>query len=407
MFDLRRRNRGLVIAAVRRLARPSRTELAQATGLSASTISAIASDLLAERILREQAGGEGGAAKRGRPQVSVELDPTAAGIVAVTLALDHLSAALIDYSGAVVGQADTEILTQRATRAQLLQAVVRIVRQVVGEQDDREKILRVVLAVQGVVDRKGRGMLWSPITPWHDMPFAEAIEAETGLPATVENDCNVIAAALHASAPERFGENFLAVLLSHGIGMGLVLDGKLFAGVRSSGAEFGHMVFQPHGALCRCGRRGCVEAYAGDYAIRRRARGEDENTAAPVAMQPGEMEALAERARGGEAQAHAAFARAGEALGFALGSVFALVDPTPVAFVGAGATAFGLIEPSLREALGATAGGAGAESLRFSTELDEMPLIRAGCAARALQAADEITAVPGALASSARKRQIA
>ncbi len=53
--------------------------------------------------------------------------------------------------------------------------------------------------------------------------------------------------------------------------MGLVLKGELFTGTQSSGGEFGHMMHRPDGALCRCGRRGCVEAYAGNYAIWRSA----------------------------------------------------------------------------------------------------------------------------------------
>ena len=73
--DLRRRNRAMVISAVRRAGQPSRTEIAAMTGLSHSTISAISSDLIGEGVLGEAKSGEGGVLKRGRPQVAISLNP--------------------------------------------------------------------------------------------------------------------------------------------------------------------------------------------------------------------------------------------------------------------------------------------------------------------------------------------
>ena len=78
--DLRRRNRAMVIAAVRRAGQPSRTEIAGTTALSHSTISAISSDLIGEGVLSEAKGSEGGPLKRGRPQVAIALNPAAASV---------------------------------------------------------------------------------------------------------------------------------------------------------------------------------------------------------------------------------------------------------------------------------------------------------------------------------------
>ena len=79
--DLRRRNRAMVIAAVRRAGQPSRTEIAATTGLSHSTISAISADLIAEGILAETKGGEPAPLKRGRPQVAIGAQPEAAAVI--------------------------------------------------------------------------------------------------------------------------------------------------------------------------------------------------------------------------------------------------------------------------------------------------------------------------------------
>lgn len=196
--------------------------------------------------------------------------------------------------------------------------------------------------------------------------------------------------------PARYHDDFIAILLSHGIGMGIMLKGKLFTGTQSSGSEFGHMIHRPDGALCRCGRRGCVEAYAGSYAIWRNAR-QASDAEEPVAdISDAEMFALAAQARLEDGPERQAFRIAGEAIGFGLGSLFALIDAAPVAFVGYGASAFDLIEPAMRKAIARTAGGQHSKAPSFDTIPDEMPLIRNGCAIRALAFVDHEIFAPGA-----------
>ena len=108
----------------------------------------------------------------------------------------------------------------------------------------------------------------------------------------------MIALALRSRDPERYRNDFIAILLSHGIGMGMVLRGELFTGTQSSGGEFGHMIHRPGGALCRCGRRGCIEAYAGNYAIWRNAKGMPEDSLPVADIGDADIAALADTARG-------------------------------------------------------------------------------------------------------------
>jgi predicted NBD/HSP70 family sugar kinase len=155
------------------------------------------------------------------------------------------------------------------------------------------------------------------------------------------------------------------------------------------------MIHRPDGALCRCGRRGCIEAYAGNYAIWRNARQGSENDEPVSDLSDEALQALAATARRKPGPEREAFRKAGEALGFGLGSLFALIDPAPVAMVGIGASAFDLIEPALREAIAKTAGGHHSKAISFDTEPNELPLIREGCAMRALTFVDQEIFAPG------------
>ena len=394
--DLRRRNRAMVISAVRRAGQPSRTEIAAMTGLSHSTISAISSNLLGEGVLGEAKSGEGGLLKRGRPQVAISLNAEAASIVAVVLSLNSLVATLIDYSGLTIADKAIRLPTLLLPKEQLLAEAVDVVTRLIRSRPSSAgPVMRIVFAIQGITDSTSRVMLWSPITPHTDIPIARLLEDATGIPVTVENDCNMIAMALRSHDPERYRNDFIAILLSQGIGMGMVLRGELFTGTQSSGGEFGHMIHRPDGALCRCGRRGCVEAYAGNYAIWRNAHRMPEDSPPVADISDADIAKLADAARRENGPEREAFRKAGEALGFALGSLFALIDPAPVAMVGHGALAFDLLEPPIRDAIAKTAGGQHSTAISFDTEPNEMPLIREGCAVRALAFLDEQIFAPG------------
>lgn len=394
--DLRRRNRAMVLTALRAADQRSRTEIANLTGLSNSTISAITSNMIGEGVLAELKGGDNGLARRGRPQVALALNPELASVVAVMLTLNHLSATVIDYAGNEVDEEIERLQTQALDREALIGAVIGCVRRVVDRQRERgRRPSRIAVAVQGITSSDSSSMLWSPITPQENTPFAPALAAAFGIPATVENDCNMIAVALKWRNPKRYRDDFFAVMLSDGIGMGLMTKGQLFSGTHSSGGEFGHMIHIPDGALCRCGRRGCIEAYAGNYALMRNASGGRENDPPAADFSQAEIQKLADAARAFEGPERAAFVTAGRAIGFGLGSLFAVFDPAPVAIVGPGALAFDMLEGPIRDAISRTAGGQHSGAISFEAEPNEMPLIRQGCAMTALTKVDAELVAPG------------
>jgi len=382
--DLRRRNRSLIINAVRRAGTLSRTALASSTGLSNSTISAISADLISEGILREANASNGTSSKRGRPQIAIEIAPNATTVIAAVLSLNSVSGAVIDYAGNIVVQNSRRISTLTLGAKDLTDAVLHFLEDLLDRSGRGASLKRIVLAMQGTTDAGGSTMLWSPITPHRDLPFAKLVHDRFRVPTTVQNDCNMMAEALRWYDAGRYQRDFIALLMSNGVGMGLVSKGSLFVGTRSSASEFGHMTHRPDGALCRCGRRGCIEAYAGNYAIRRNAQGLPEDAQPAADVNVAEMHAIAQRARETDGLERRAFAKAGEAIGYGLGSLFALIDPAPVAFIGWGANHFDLIAPAMERALAETAGGQHSTALTYETIPEEIPMIEKGCAMLAL-----------------------
>jgi predicted NBD/HSP70 family sugar kinase len=390
---VRRQNRGVVIAALRRRGRLSRTELSSETSLSPSTVSAITSDLLSENALLEVREPESGLVRRGRPQIALALNPARAAVAAAELSLNRLSVTIADYAGGILSEKTQSFVTSAVSSADTLARMTGAVR--ASLEPVASELSAIVVAVQGRTDAKGRDLLWSPISPGRDVQLADVLEAEFSAPVTIANDCSMMAAALRWQNSERYGRDFLAVLLSHGIGMGLYLNGKLFSGTRSSAAEFGHMQFKPGGALCRCGSRGCIEAYAGDYAIWRAAQGQPEDTLPPVDLTAVNMRALAGRARAAEGREREAYRQAAAALGHGLANLFALIDPVPVAFVGSGTAAFDIMKPDIEAAIKNSNAGSYDDLFDFDLYDSETPLIQLGSIMTALQSVDEQIASGG------------
>jgi predicted NBD/HSP70 family sugar kinase len=246
------------------------------------------------------------------------------------------------------------------------------------------RVKQISLGVQGVVDTAGRVMLWSPITKG-PVDFADGLEALLNIPVTVANDSDVTAIALRQHEPELYGGDFVAVTMTDGIGMSMVIGGRLFSGMRSSAAEFGHMVHEYEGAKCRCGRNGCIEAYASDYAIWRNAAGEDQHSQPKGEIDHAEFSVIAQTALDHDGPERQAFKTAARALGVGLRNVFALIDPAPVALVGFGGVGEQLLEPEFRVILDDAFQDIDRTELRIGWYADAGPLISQGAAERGLE----------------------
>lgn len=388
--DLRSQNRSRVLRAVRRAGVVSRTEIGDLTGLSPATVSAITSDFLDEGVLipprPEKVEGQG----RGRPKVALQINPEAAIVCAVYFQLNLVSVELVDYAGTSLGEFSQELESRKLKLEEIRKALTDCIYKGLKASGLKKNALsRIALGFQGVTDAEGTRVLWTPICSQKNIPVCQWLEEEFGVPIKVSNDCDRIAQALNWREPGKYGSNFGAVLLAHGVGMGLHLGDGIINGIRSSGFEFGHMTYKPNGALCRCGRRGCIEAYAGDYAIKRRAQGESDQTPPADLLAVPDLDSILDAARNNDRNAIAAIEEAGAAIGTGLASLYTLLDRFPVVFVGRGTALFSMMEDSVETSIG-TAPGDGDEQLPgIQCYPQEAPLVQEGAAISALLQHDE------------------
>ena len=226
----------------------------------------------------------------------------------------------------------------------------------------------VGLAVPGQVDSDG--MVWRmPNVPGFEaFHIGRELGRRVGCPVAVENDATTAALGEHLWGRGRGFSSFLMVTLGTGIGGGLVIANTLCRGAHGFAGEVGHVNIDSSldAALCSCGKRGCVEAYAGTRALLAKY--------AKLGGQATRVRDIAEAARRGESAALEVFAQQGRALGSLLARVQSLVDLDAVVFSGGVSAAFDLFEPSLRETLTAQV---------FAAPLGQIPLVVSQLGARA------------------------
>lgn len=321
----------------------------------------------------------GGADTSGRPVLAIDIGGT------------KLAVALVEPTGRMISYLRTETPTEAPTdrrRARLeaeglwrtLEALVDKLFADGGEPE-----------IGGVGVGCGGPMAWpaaevSPINipAWRSFPLRERLrERFPGLPVRVHNDAICMAVGEHWRGAGRGSENVLGMVVSTGVGGGLVLGGRLIDGASGNAGHIGHVVVEPDGPECKCGGRGCLEAIARGPGLVAWAQEQG--------WRPGQPDAngvaLADDARRGHPVATAAMRRAGRALGIAIASATHLLDLEVVAVGGglsqAGPLLFDPLEETFRSyarmdyvrevrvvpaALGQTAGLVGAAALILAGE---------------------------------------
>jgi predicted NBD/HSP70 family sugar kinase len=298
-------------------------------------VSAIIGQLIDEGWVTEGASRTAG---RGRRPRSLHLNVERAGILAVDLrpvttrvALAGLDARFVIETSWPTPPTPAEFVHEVArTTQEFKRAHGEIVYEGMG------------VSVAGRVDSSGR-LVFAPNLRWPDVDLRLQLEAAVGLPVSVEN-----AASACALAELWFGrhaddvKHLVAVTVSEGIGVGLLLNGQLVHGHDAMAGEFGHGTLVEDGHLCLCGKRGCWEQYASNTATLRYYR---ELTGAGGSAPAPTIADVLNRAEAGDGHAIAALERAAHFLGVGLAPIINGLAPQVVVIVGEVTAAWKLIGP--------------------------------------------------------------
>lgn len=351
---LRRMNLSLVLRLLRDMGPMSRAEIARRTGLTTPTVSVVTRQLMEAGYVVHV--GEG-LSTGGRRPILLAIREEARYVVGVDLGAATLRLVLVNLLGQRRAERVFPLVPQPPDP--LLSWVVDAVRSLLTDcRVPHEAVLGVGVALHGMVDSRTGKSRFAPHFGWRDVPVADLLRQALGLPVAVDNDARMAALAEHLLGSARRADPLLVVNVGEGLGAGLLVHGRLVRGSGDAAGEIGHVTVDPAGPVCRCGKRGCLEALSSGYAIARRAQEQVEQGAhAPVLRglleRHGRLTArlVHQAAEEGDPTAREVFQDAGHYLGVGLATAVHLLNPARVVLTGGVLQAARWILPAANEAL--------------------------------------------------------
>jgi predicted NBD/HSP70 family sugar kinase len=258
--------RAAVLDCVWREGPVDRAQVVRDTRLSRATVSRLIGELQADGLVDERPAPRA-SGRSGRPTSVLAIRPRLAAVGGIDFGHGSVRVALADLNGTIVAEARHELDVDNQPRRAIDVAVAELRR--LGR--DVNRLLGVGAAISAPVRRDTGDPVAAGILPgWRSVSLGAELRERLGVPVHVGNDANLGALAEVRAGAGRGAANVVYLMLSSGIGAGLVLDGALFTGHSGMTGELGHVVVDPGGAPCRCGHRGCLETVAGARAVRAR-----------------------------------------------------------------------------------------------------------------------------------------
>ncbi|GAA1285454.1 sugar kinase [Planotetraspora silvatica] len=267
--DLRRGNRAVLLRALYFGGPASRNELSATTGLSAATVSNMTGDLLAENVIVEagQVDSDGG-----RPRVLLRVNPEFGFAVGVDVGETHVRVELFDLDMKERAKVEYALRTARHEVELVVRHILAGIDVVLAEGGvTTQQVLGAGVGVPGIVESGPDGLVQAKTFGWEGVPLKALLREGTSLPLFVDNGAKTMGQAELWFGSGRGAGNAVIVFLGSGIGATLVTDGTTYRGAASAAGELGHVKVTIGGRTCRCGGRGCLEAYAGAEGILDRA----------------------------------------------------------------------------------------------------------------------------------------
>ena len=314
----------------------SRAQLTRDLGISGPTLTQATRYLFERGLITEiqQSPSTGG-----RPATLLGLVANAGQVLGVKLADNHAVGICINLQSEILWSFE-EPFSSRGEEAikELLALLKKNTKKVKGQ------LLGIGIGIPGVASSNDSGIANSAMLGWGGVNVGKQLSEALNTPVLFENDVNTLAIAESLYGHGRDVSNFITITLGRGIGMGLVINGELYAGSHGAG-EFGHVNAVNGGVQCECGKFGCLETIASSPAIHKVA------VAAGYISKNTSMTKLWDLARKNKKMAKALFEAPSKQLGISVANVIIVIGPELVFISGEGVEGWDLWEATFRETL--------------------------------------------------------
>lgn len=350
---VRKFNTAVVLNTIRHHAPLSRAEVAKFTGLNRSTVSQIINALLERKLVQETILQSD---RIGRPGLLLELNPSGGFAIGIEIGVNFISLVVTDFLA--------NVLWRQRRKSDARDSVDTILERAyeMTEEGLRRgyalnlQPLGIGLGVPGLVDLKHGELMFAANLGWSNVPLTKLWSQRFDLPVFVDNEAKAAAVGEFYFGTARGENNFIFLNAGVGLGAGIMIDGELFRGSHGFASEVGHMIMNPGGELCGCGKHGCWETQVSPLAVIRHFR-ETLSQGVPSTvllaadndMDNIVFETIANAALQGDNAALIAMNEVGEQLGLGIANLVNIFNPKMVILGGELNYASEILLPVVRE----------------------------------------------------------
>lgn len=311
----------------------SRADVARETRLTRTTVSDVVADLMVQGMVEEVGYGPSAG---GKPPILLSVVPDSRHLIGIDLASDEFRGAVVNLRGQVRQHISIPLHDRDGEAA--LALVYEIVKSLRAATES--PLLGIGIGSPGLMDASNGIVRRSVNLDWHDLPLRGLLEERFGLPVYVANDSQVAALGEYTFGNGSGVENLVVIKVGHGVGAGIVLNGRLFHGETHGAGEIGHVAIVENGELCRCGNLGCLETMASIRALIGQAKaiadGDPNSHLHRFAADPSEIsiDTIRRALEAGDEQVQQMIQRVGRYLGIAAANIVGLLSARRIVIAG-------------------------------------------------------------------------
>ncbi|MET7393284.1 ROK family transcriptional regulator [Dactylosporangium sp. NPDC005572] len=340
--SVRQRNRSALLTRLFLDGPLTRQDLSRSTGLSQPAVSNVVADLIDDGLVVEAGALE---SDGGRPSMMLRVAPRFGVVAGVDVGETRVRVELFDLAMSQLASVDHPIDPADASPATVVRHIEAGLRTVTAPYPD---VLGVGIGVSGIVQQGEPLQVYAQTLGWDGVPLGALLREVTDLPLYIDNGAKTLGQAEMWFGAGRGSRHAVFALVGSGVGAAVVTNGATYRGASSSAGEWGHTTLVYGGRPCRCGSRGCLEAYVGAEGILDRYRAALRGHPVPGDDEESQITALVAAAATGGGTARAVLDETAGYLGAGVANLINLFNPERVVLGGWTAMALGSLLPQIR-----------------------------------------------------------
>lgn len=260
-------NRSTLLKLLRQNEYVCRKDLAEMSGLTGAAVTNIIRDLINIGLVQEV---KDSSINLGRNAIPLKLNSSKFLVLGAYFRRGGLSFGISDLSGRMIEKHEMDLQLNEPVE-QVLEHLSNHIKDLISKYEHQGKIIGLGLAFPGPIDiEKGEIPLLTNLPGWKEVPIKKFFEEQFTLPVVLDDIANAIAVAEKWFGCGKAYQNFISLLVSKGVGAGVILDGHIYHGSFGFAGELGHVSIDYNGPQCECGNKGCLELYCSTLALLRK-----------------------------------------------------------------------------------------------------------------------------------------